>query len=147
MREMNMFETHISQEYVISEDLAQENIQLWKTMQLSLIQPWLFVISTCQFQSGEKERSHMFLGHYKQLVSMAEDPDRNVGFIMLASPGHINQSGSWKFNELTEIWEGVECECEQTGVVYVLKDGSRLTNSLHNDEKTLLNLHRVYPPQ
>lgn len=116
-------------------------------VELSHSGPWLFVVYTTKDLLDKNVRSHDFLSSYCQVVSLAKRSDTHFECIMLASPGCVNLSDSWRFDEINEIWKGDEPEpdCEKTGVVYVLKDGSRLVHSLHNNEKMLSNLRRVYP--
>ncbi len=144
-----MFETHESQGYSPCTGIGSEDSQLWHMVELGLERPWLFVVFTYNKQPGPQIKNNVFLSGYKQLVSLAKDFDIIYESIMLASPGYKSSSGSWRFDEINEIWVGDESEPEygKTGEVYVLKDGLRLTHSFYKDEETLLNLQRVYPPQ
>lgn len=145
-----MFETSSLQKCTVKKEPNTFDSQVWERVELIGSEPWLFVVYTNKDVLRRNYiKSHEFLSSYKQIVSLARNSDINFECIALASPGRVNLSDSWMFDEVSEIWEGVEQEskCEQTGVVYVLKDGSRLAYSRRNDEKTLLDLHRVYPPQ
>lgn len=124
-----MFETHDHAEIPLRPEFRDAGERLWAYVRTRLHVPWLHVVyGQTHVEDGETYtlRETVFLSEPEQMESLQQTPDLRIIAVDLMTPGHMNGSGRWQLEPLSEIWQGTVPNMEgHVAHVYVLKDRRR----------------------
>lgn len=143
-----MFETHDQAEIPIRPEFRDSGERLWAYVRTRLHVPWLHVVyAQTHVEDGESYtlREMAFLSEARQLELLQLTPGVRLIAVDLMTPGHMNGSGRWQLEPLSEIWQGTVPKMEgHVAHVYVLKDGRRYVDAAFDtSEDELLDKHCV----
>lgn len=144
--ELSMFSTIEGNQIGVPIGLRDSNQRIWSRAELLLRVPWLFLeIST---RNGRHiNRQLHFLLYWDQLVELASSSIFTIEQAILATPGHMNHTHQWKFEELVEAWICEEPDDpSQTAHLYVVSSGAEYSDSnIETPPADLIRKNRVFP--
>lgn len=119
-----MFQTTSLARHPIMSEIAGENEDVWSFVTLAVNAPWYFATYEDEIE-GEILRSSIMLSNYQQVADLLHQQNRTfkVTDLLLASPGFVNNSGSWRFEPLEEVLIGVDPKSKIKFSVFRLANG------------------------
>lgn len=119
-----MFRTIPDAEIHIPAGLASGGGRVWRWMELALNIPYFFVTVLHSVDGKPSHERNLIFGDFRALIELAEVPPEGVELVRvnLLSPGYLNGSGSYRLDQLAEIWE----DGQTGGQVFVLAGGTRM---------------------
>lgn len=141
-----MFRTYKSAEFPMPRGLAPDGERSWTWIELTL--PMLYYFATVNIRPIDDEIvyvRHLWFSHIDSIldiVRQAADPENRCELerLDLFSPGHVNEQGAYKLDQLKEIWSHPEGSREFR---FVLADGRTLFYSPYGDQGTKEELELV----
>jgi hypothetical protein len=141
-----MFSTIDRDRIALPVGLQEPNQSIWSHVELLLSVPWLFVEISAE-EDNQKLRQMHFLLYWEQFADLASRPAISIERVILATPGHMNRTSQWKFEELTEAWICTDPSNPAQAVrVYVVSSGAVYNESfLETPPIDLTRITRVFP--
>ena len=141
-----MFSTIDSDRIALPVGLQEPNQSVWSHVELLLSVPWLFVEISAE-EDNQKIRQIHFLLYWEQFADLASQPAISIDRVVLATPGHMNRTSQWKFEELSEAWIcTAPSNPAQSVRIYVVSSGTIYGESfLETPPIDLTRITRVFP--
>lgn len=141
-----MFSTIDNDQIALPVGLREPNQSVWSHVELLLSVPWLFVEISAE-EENRKIRQMHFLLYWEQFADLASHPEISIDRVILATPGHMNRTSQWKFEELSEAWICTAPSNPAQAVrVYVVSSGTVYSESfLETSPIDLTRVTRVFP--
>jgi hypothetical protein len=141
-----MFSTIDSDRIALPVGLQEPNQSVWSHVELLLSVPWLFVEISAE-EDNQKIRQIHFLLYWEQFADLASRPEISIERVILATPGHMNRTSQWRFEELSEAWIcTAPSNPAQAMRVYVVSSGAVYNESfLETPPIDLTRITKVFP--
>lgn len=129
-----MFETVRESEMKIGR-LLSEDVAMWPFVTIPLFMEWFVVKRSC-LNDGLCMADTVLLQGVRSLLEAMQSYGSafKIDAIHLVSPGWMNETGEWRMDKLTEIWE-CEDRSDMSSYIFVLEDGNYLPASSGNDDR------------
>jgi len=103
----------------------------WSYVKLPLFVPYFHLVCG-SLREPKGSLQTFFIPTIDQVLTILRDPSIDVPSVQLVSPGHMNGTGSWRIDELSTVYRGIESQSAdftQYAFLYVVADGSRYLES------------------
>lgn len=142
-----MFESYKEAEIEIPNHFLDEGNQVWDYIFRRLHTTWFHVVVSPSDEYSEQCSKVFFLSSVDNLLAFQLDESLIISELSLMIPGWMNDTKTWKMEQLNKIFIGYETETghEQKVYVYELSNGRRVIDStLSTQEKDIINLEVIF---
>lgn len=119
-------------------------VEVWDAVEVELAIPILLLTTTDGNGDTDAVISRTFFAKPHHIANLGAEADVCLSRVDLFSPAHLNGTGAWRLDALSEIWECREPDGALSWL-FVLDDGQQLSDSLHRlPTADLVRLRCVY---
>ena len=122
-----MFCTHVDARMPIPPIFDDGSERWWTYVKLPLFVPYFQLVCGSRCEQINTLQT-LFVPSIDQVLEIHSDPDVDVIYVQLVSPGHLNGTGKWQIDVLNAVYRGIESLSEgsaQYAFLYEVADGSR----------------------
>lgn len=120
-----MFQTTSLARHSIMSEIAGEDEDVWNFVTLAVNAPWFFATYQDEIE-GTILRSNVMLSTYQQVADILKQQNKSfkVTDLLLATPGFVNKSESWRLEPLEEVMIGIDPKTRFRYSVFKLTNGT-----------------------
>jgi hypothetical protein len=107
-------------------------VDVWDAVEVEFQVPILLLSVSPASSSQDGLVRRTFLGKPHHLAQFRTSSELQLSSVALFSPSHLNGTGAWQLDRLSEVWECLDPSDGSRAWLFVLADGRRLTDSLQH---------------
>lgn len=140
-----MLVTYAQAEVPLALLTGNSDVRHWRYAELSFCSIWLFA-STGYIRSGQTRQSTLLMPELREFEQLLDDCGDHLWIedVMVVSPDHINGSGGWLMERLTELEEAVDERSGQLSYIYTVQSGTKYIEGSFSENSTLETLRSIY---
>ncbi|MBL1321032.1 MAG: hypothetical protein COA63_008245 [Methylophaga sp.] len=139
-----MFETLDNAEIVLPSENKEDLLRSWKYIFRRSKTSWLYATSHVVNEALSFDVS-VFVPDIHEVMALQEQDRLELYDVYLVSPGHINNSSLWQMERIKSVEMGHEPYSGEEIYVYVLDNGERRVDSIHNTpEESIIGISDLW---
>jgi hypothetical protein len=120
-------------------------VDVWDAVEVELQVPILLITTRTTGNASDGLANRTFFGKPHHLVDFEISSDIQILTVDLFSPPHLNATGAWRLDRVSEVWECCERSDRTVAWLFILADGAQISDSLQcSKPRDLLRTRRVY---